>query len=93
METVNVTITFNPDDEREFEDIIFNFGESKVNFIKWVYLMCAGTKWEAAIVLANEFIQNDDDLKEFCKYFSGSPNSDDIFWDLMRFAENKYIVH
>jgi hypothetical protein len=95
MQTINVSITFNPDDEKEFEDIIFYFSESKVNFLKWVHLMCAGTMWEAAYVLANEFIQTEEDLNRFFKsdYFSGSPNADDIFNDLMRFVDDNYVLH
>ncbi|GIQ65887.1 hypothetical protein PACILC2_44550 [Paenibacillus cisolokensis] len=94
MVTINVTINFNPEDETEFENILYSFEDSKVDFLKWVHLLCAGTKWEAAFVLADEFIRNDNDLKKFINdYYNGSANADDIFDDLQRFVDGEYVLN
>jgi len=91
MQTINVTITFDPDDDHEFKRIIEHFGDSKTDFVKWVWIMCMGTSWEAAYILANEYIADDEQLHVFLKhYFSGSTNADEIFRDLLNFANDKY---
>ena len=91
QQTINVTVTFDPDDEQEFERIIFRFEDNKTNFLKWVWTMCMGTPWEAAYILANEFIIDDEQLQVFLtQYFSGSTNAEDIFQDLISYIDDQY---
>jgi hypothetical protein len=87
QQSIIVTVNFNPTKEQEFENIVFNFEKSKTDFLKWVWTMCMNTPWEAAYILADEFIADDTQLQVFMKnYFSGSPDPDEIYNDLYRFA-------